>query len=96
MQAPDRIIVLSGGVILALGFLKGAITKQPLTPIVEGGIVLILLLSFLDAFGNDGLSKFADAMAILAMIAVVYQDLGAVVSAFNPVKAQWGNSEKKQ
>jgi amino acid transporter len=83
MKSPDRIILLSGGVILVLGFLKGILTKQPLTPIMEGGIVLVLFLSLLDAFGNDGLSKFSDAMAILAMIAVLYQDLPPVATVFS-------------
>lgn len=83
MKSPDRLILLSGGVIISFGFLKGVITKQPLTPILEGGIVVILLLSLLDSFGSDDMSKFASAMAVLAMIAVLYQDLPPIVSMFS-------------
>jgi hypothetical protein len=81
---PDRLILISGGVILSLGFIKASLQGKPLTPTVEGGIVVVLLLSLLDSFGNDW-SKFASAMAVLAMVAVIYSDLPAVASVFaNP------------
>lgn len=81
-KTPDRLILLSGGVILSLGFLKGVITQKPLTPILEGGIVVVLFLSLLDSFGNEDVSNFAGAMAVLAMVAVIYQDLPPVAKLF--------------
>lgn len=79
---PDRLILISGGVILSLGFIKGAITQKPLTPVVEGGLVAILLLSLLDSFGGSW-EKFASSLAVVAMLAVIYSDLPTVLDFFN-------------
>ena len=78
---PDRLILISGGVILSLGFTKAALYGKPLTPVVEGGIVVVLLLSLLDSFGDDW-AKFSSAMAVLAMVAVLYQDLPPIAKVF--------------
>lgn len=79
---PDRLILISAGVILTLGFTKAAIKQQPLTPVIEGGIVVVLLLSLLDSFGDEW-SSFASAMAVLAAVSVVYADFPAIVNGLH-------------
>ena len=92
---PDRLILISGGVILTLGFVKASLQGKPLTPVVEGGIVAIMILSLLDSFG-DNWSKFASSMAVLAMVAVVYSDLPAVANVFaNPPQHNAGTLQQR-
>lgn len=80
---PDRLILISGGIILSLGFLKAAATGEKLSTVIEGGLVAIILLSLVDSFGDEW-SKFASSMAVLTMVAVIYNDLPVVVQLVQP------------
>lgn len=63
-------IIVATGVIMGSGVINAIIKNKPVTPVVIGGYVFMLLLSILDLFGGD-MSKLASALAMLAMLYVL-------------------------
>lgn len=66
----NKQIVIATAVIAGSGIISSWQKKQPITPVILGAYVFMLLLAILDAFGGD-ISKLASALALLAMTAVV-------------------------
>jgi len=61
-------IVVATVVVAASGLTNAWLNKKPITPIIIGAYILLLVLSVLDMFGG-GLSQLASG---IAMVAVVY------------------------
>jgi hypothetical protein len=66
--------------IAAVGTFKAHQTRQPVTPILIGAVVLLILLSLLDIFGGV-FSIAASAIAMLALVATLLVDLPALFAA---------------
>lgn len=63
-------IIVSVMIIAGTGIANAWSNNKPITAIVLGSYILLLVLSVMDMFGN-GLSQLASAIALLAMTYVV-------------------------
>lgn len=70
----DRKIVAATAVIVASGVVNAWTSKKPITPVILGGYVFMLVLSLLEMFGGDT-AKLADALAMLAVTYVVIAEI---------------------
>lgn len=66
----NKQIVVATAIIAGSGVISSWQAKKPITPVILGAYIFMLLLALLDAFGGD-ISKLASALALLAMTAVV-------------------------
>lgn len=66
----NKKIVIAVVVIGGSGVVNSIVNKKPLTPVLLGSYILLLVLSIADMFG-DGLSQLAGAIAMLAMVYVL-------------------------
>jgi hypothetical protein len=71
----NKKIIVAGTIILAFGLINAAKNRKPFSTVVEAGLVLILVTSIIDAFGEDA-SKLASSLAILAAAMVVLNQIG--------------------
>jgi hypothetical protein len=67
----NRKIIVATVFITGTAILRTHMTGQPMTPILIGGYVFMLVLSILDMFGGD-LSKIAGALAMVAVVSMLF------------------------
>ncbi len=79
---PKNHILIDGSVILSVGLLKAAKDKKPLSLVVEGSLVLVILMSLLESLDPMHLGKVASALSTLATITVLIAELPDVLSSF--------------
>lgn len=78
----EQKIIVSGVVIIVFGTLKAALNKKPLDVPIVGGVVFVLLLSLVSAFG-PALSNLAGNFALLGMLTVLLVTGPEVLAQFN-------------
>lgn len=66
----NKHIIAATLIIGGSGVIRAWQTKKPLTPVILGSYVFMLVLSIADLFGGE-VSRLAGAIAMLAMIAVI-------------------------
>lgn len=66
----NKHIIAATLIIGGSGVIRAWQTKKPLTPVILGSYVFMLILSIADLFGGE-VSRLAGAIAMLAMIAVI-------------------------
>lgn len=66
----NKHIVIATIVIGASGVMDAILNNKPLTPVIMGSFVFLLLLSLADAIGG-GLSQLASGLAMIAMLYVL-------------------------
>jgi len=64
----NKTIVASTAIITGSGLVNAYTKKQPITRVIIGGYVLMLMLSIGDLFGGD----FAKIMSAIAVLAATY------------------------
>ena len=67
----EKQIILAGFIIVGLGAARSFTDNKPVTPVLEGSLVAILLLSLLAAFGEQQ-AKLAGAMALLVALSSIF------------------------
>lgn len=63
-------IIAAGLIIVGSGVVQAWTSKKPITPVIIGGYVFMLILSILDMFGGQ-ISTIASALAMLAVVYVL-------------------------
>jgi hypothetical protein len=66
----DTKIIVAGFVIGGSGVINAIINNKPLTPILIGSYVLVLVLAITQSFGGP-IATLSDALAMLAMLYVL-------------------------
>lgn len=66
----NKKIIVAAFVIGGSGVVTALSTGKPLTPVILGSYVLILVLSIADAFGGD-IAQLAGGLAMVAMLYVL-------------------------
>ena len=67
-------IIIAAVVIAGAGVVNAWTNKKPLTPVILGAYILVIVLSLMDMFGG-GLSTLAGAIAMLAVTYVVLTEV---------------------
>lgn len=75
MQKADVHVVVAGGIILVVGVLTAVENSQPVSKVLEGSVVLILLLALLVDLDPEHLGKIAYALASLAVLSTLLVEL---------------------
>jgi hypothetical protein len=71
----NKKIIIAGMIILGFGLVNAAKNRKPFSTVIEAALVLILITSIIDAFGENA-SKLASSLAILAAAMVVLNQTG--------------------
>lgn len=66
----NKHIVIATIVIGASGVMDAILNNKPLTPVIMGSFIFLLLLSLADAIGG-GLSQLASGLSMIAMLYVL-------------------------
>lgn len=75
MGKADIHIVVAGGIVLVVGVLTAVANSQPVSKVLEGSVILILLLAVLVDLDPQGLGKLAYALASLAVLSTLLVEL---------------------
>lgn len=77
----NKPIIVATVVIAGSGVVNAWTQSKPLTPVILGSYVFMLVLSIADAFGGD-IAKIASALAMLAMTYVLISEFpwGVILS----------------
>lgn len=67
---PSRFVIIAGFVIAGSGVVNAWTNKKPITPIIIGAYVFVLVLAVLDMFGG-GIATLANALAMLAVVYIL-------------------------
>ncbi len=84
MRKPDIHIVTAGGIILVVGVLTAIGNSKPVSTVIEGSIILVLLLSILSDLDPAHLGKIAYALASLAVLTVLLVELPSLLKKVVP------------
>ena len=74
----DKKIIIAGFIILSLAAVRGITSGKPATPALEGGLVALLLLSLLAAFGEKQ-ALLAGNLAMLAALTAIFSGVPQIV-----------------
>jgi hypothetical protein len=66
----NKFIIIAGFVIVGSGVVNAWTNQKPVTAVILGGYIFVLLLALLDTFGGP-VSNLANALALLAMTYVL-------------------------
>jgi hypothetical protein len=77
-MSSDAQIVVGGVIVLTLGAINKWTTGKAATPVLEGGIIAIILLALLSLFG-EGASKLAGRFALLVALTAIISELPAIL-----------------
>lgn len=75
----NKTIVVSSLTILGLGVTHALINRKPLSRVIQGGLVVMTVLSLLDALDPNRLGAMASAMASLAALTVVMAEVPPIL-----------------
>lgn len=78
----SKFILIGGLLIIGIGTVNAAINKKPETPVLAGGIGVILLASILEAIG-PGPGKVGNALVGLAATSVLIVEGPSLFQAIN-------------
>lgn len=84
MSKPDVHIIVAGGIIMIVGVLTAIGGGKPVSSVVEGSIVLIVLLSILTDLDPTHLGKIAYALASLAVLTTLLVELPGLLKKIMP------------
>lgn len=84
MNKADVHIVVAGGIIMIVGVLTAIGNSQPVSKVVEGSVVLIVLLSILTDLDPTHLGKIAYALASLAVLTTLLVELPGLLKKIVP------------
>lgn len=85
----NNIILVSGMIIISLGAINAALQKKPETPVLAGGIGVLLIASLMEAIG-PGPGKVASALLALAAVTVVTVEAPPILTALQKIQKTQG------